>query len=223
MTGRGSHPSAKGFRRNESIVSHARLHQSSRVVIRIDLKCFFPSTKDDRLRSCLHRMGWNRVEIRKVVELTTKYSSERGVRSLPQGAPTSPILSNILNYWMDHRLARLAVKSNAVYSRYADDITFSFDIDDRRFIRGVIRRIKRIVSSYGYRINWKKLRVMRWHQSQIVTGLVVNEKVQLPRKLRRKLRAAEHHLRSGRPATYSENELMGWRAFQQMIAAQRDD
>lgn len=215
------HPCAKGFRQGESIVTHARLHQSSRVVIRIDLTDFFSSTKSDRLRQYLAHLGWHRTVIKRVVELTTKRHGESRSPGLPQGAPTSPILSNILNYEMDQRLAGLAKKSNAIYSRYADDLTFSFDRDDRRFLRGVVRRVKRIVSSYGYRINWKKLRVMRRHHPQIVTGLVVNEKVQLPRKLRRKLRSAEHHIKTGRPATYSQAEIQGWRAFQQMIDSQR--
>jgi hypothetical protein len=140
---------------------------------------------------------------------------------LPQGAPTSPILSNLVNYGMDARLAGLAKRSGAIYSRYADDIIFSFEKDDRRFIRGVVRRVRRILFANGYIMHGRpKLKWMRRHQPQTVTGLVVNEKVQLPRRIRRWLRAVEHHMKTGRPATLTSQELAGWKAYQQMIERQ---
>jgi retron-type reverse transcriptase len=140
---------------------------------------------------------------------------------LPQGAPTSPILSNLVNYRMDARLAGLASRSKATYSRYADDIIFSFAEDNRRFIRGVIRRIRTILFESGYQINQPKLRIMRQNNRQTVTGLVVNQKVQLPRKTRRWLRAVEHHLQQGREASLTREQLAGWKAYQLAIAGKR--
>jgi RNA-directed DNA polymerase len=213
------HPAAKGFRRGESIVTHARLHVERAVVVRADIRQFFPSTRGPRLDEYLRKIGWSGRAANLLLELCTRWKGE--YRRLPQGAPTSPILSNLVNYRMDARLAGLAKKSGAVYSRYADDIIFSFAKDDRRFIRGVIRRIRRILWENGYRMHGRaKLRIMRRHQRQVVTGLVVNEKVQLPRKTRRWLRAVEHHVRTGRPTTLTPAQLEGWRAFARMVERQ---
>lgn len=213
------HPAAKGFRRGESIATHARLHVGQAVVVRIDIHDFFPSTRGERVYKYFRQAGWNRHGARTIFWLCTKSIGRRV--GLPQGSPTSPILSNLVNYGMDARLAGLARKSGARYSRYADDIIFSFAQDDRRFIRGVIRRVRRILGDSNYRMHGReKLRVMRRHQRQVVTGLVVNDRVQLPRKTRRWLRAVEHHLRTGRPATLTREQLRGWRALEYMILRQ---
>lgn len=209
-----AHPAAKGFRRGESVVTHARLHVGQKVIVRMDIRDFFKWTKWDRIRSYFRKIGWNRRATSLLLRLTT-------YKGLPQGAPTSPILSNLVNYRMDARLAGLATRSNAIYSRYADDLIFSFDRDDRRFIRGVVRRVRRILAANGYRMHGRpKLKWMRPHQPQTITGLVVNKKVQLPRSVRRKLRSVEHHLKVGRPATLTPSELSGWRAYEQMIDQQ---
>lgn len=208
------HPAAKGFRRGESTVTHARLHVNRAVVIRIDIRNFFPATKWQRLYDYLRKIGWDRTATWLILRLTTHR------RRLPQGAPTSPILSNLVNYHMDVRLTALAKKSNAIYSRYADDIIFSFEQDDRRFIRGVIRRIRTILYHNGYRMNAPKQKWMRRHQPQTITGLVVNTQVQLPRRTRKWLRAVEHHLKTGRPATLTPAQLAGWKAWQHAVHMQ---
>ncbi len=208
------HTAVKGFRTGESTLTHARLHTGKAVVVRIDIKSFFPNTRSNRVYSYLRMLGWDREAARLMMQLCCHKDS------LPQGAPTSPILSNLVNYRMDARLDGLAAKSKATYSRYADDLIFSFAEDNRRFIRGVVRRVARILYSSGYQMNKPKLRVMRQHNRQVVTGLVVNEKVQLPRKTRRWLRAVEHHIKTGKAATLTQEQLQGWKAYQQMIVQQ---
>ena len=90
-------------------------------------------------------------------------------------------------------------------------------------MRGIIQRVRRLAKAHGLRIRVRhKLRVLRPHQQQRVTGLVVNRKVQLPRQKRRLLRAIEHRLRVGREATLSQAQKNGWRALQKMIERQRD-
>lgn len=203
------HPGARGFRQGESTFSHAKLHIGRAVVVRIDIKNFFPKTHSDRIYSYFRMIGWNRESARLMVELCCRK------KGLPQGAPTSPILSNLVNYQMDARLAGLAAKSRAIYSRYADDLIFSFTEDNCRFIRGVVRRVARILFDFGYQMNKSKLKVMRQHNRQVITGLVVNKKVQLPRQTRRWLRAVEHHLKTGKVATLTNEQLRGWKAYQQ--------
>jgi hypothetical protein len=203
-----AHPAACGFERGRSIVDHARLHAGRAEVIKFDLRDFFPSTTAARVLAYFRTIGWNEP----AAALLTKLCTWQG--ALPQGAPTSPRLSNLVNYGLDVRLAALAAHDHVTYSRYADDLTFSCDGSTFRSIR---HRVPLVVAEFGYRINRNKTRVMRRHQRQQVTGLVVNKKVALPRETRRRLRAIEHQQRLRGEATLSESQIAGWRAFRAMV------
>ena len=259
-----THPAAMGFERKRSIVTNAKAHVGRAAVLRMDLVDFFPSTSARRVGKYFRRIGWNRQGARLLVRLCCH---EGG---LPQGAPTSPRLSNLVNYRLDARLAGMARTFGAVYTRYADDITISFsdsedgDAKDRdissleefwrspwtgKLIRivpgtatsGNIRYMRDFVRSLagteGYRVHGrKKTSVRRGHHCQMVTGLVVNDRVNLPRSTRRWLRAVEHRmkvakqpraelpreLRYGRlkQATLSPSQLEGWKALESMIRQQ---
>jgi hypothetical protein len=234
------HPAAKGFERGQSIVSNALPHVGKAVVIRMDLKDYFESTKAERVRDFFLRLGWDK----EAAGILVKFCTHRG--GLPPGAPTSPRLSNLVNYRMDRRLTALAkggkkgqeaycrnprtghqvVKGMptdgiATYTRYADDLTFSFPGEDPGSIHRLIFFVKRIVKDEGYVLHVKKkLQIRRRHDRQQVTGLVVNVRVNLPRSVRRRLRAVEHHLRTGKTATLTPAQLAGWKALQSMIAVQ---
>jgi retron-type reverse transcriptase len=224
-----SHPAAVGFERGQSIVTNARAHVGKAVVVRMDLKDFFPSTKTRRVRRYFRKIGWNRPAADLLVRLCTYQGG------LPQGAPTSPRLSNLVNFRLDVRLQALAKRQcyrnprtgerilgpelNATYTRYADDLTFSFSFDDPQVVRYVIRLAKLILRNEGYTLHLrKKLHIRRRHDCQLVTGLVVNERVNLPRKIRRWLRAVEHRHANGRQATLRPEQLRGWQKFHEMIA-----
>ena len=231
-----AHPAAMGFEKGQSIATHARRHAGRAVVVRMDIRDFFATTAEIRINAYFRRIGWNA----QAAAVLTKLCTHQG--ALPQGAPTSPRLSNLVNYCLDARLAGLASHMNLtyhnphtmepvrqvqaaehaiVYSRYADDMTFSFDRDEHYLIETVIHLTGMIVREYGYRLHTKKkLRIMRRHDRQIVTGLVVNVVADLPRSTRRWLRAVEHHLIAGRQATLTENQLAGWQALQHMILTQ---
>ena len=209
------HPAAMGFERGRSIVTNALPHAGKAVVVRMDVRSFFRSTTRRRVRDYFCAIGWDR----KAARLLARLCTNRGC--LPQGAPTSPRLSNLINYGLDARLAGLAARHDAAYTRYADDITFSFERDDRTAIRRIIRGTKSVLDQHGYALHMKhKLHIRRRHQQQTVTGLVVNEVVGLPRRTRRWLRAVEHHIATGREATLAPAQLAGWRALQDMIDAQ---
>lgn len=253
------HSAAMGFQRGRSIVTNARAHQGQAVVLRFDVQDFFPSTAANRVRQYFRRIGWNRPATELLMRLCTR---ENG---LPQGAPTSPRLSNLVNYRLDARLSGMATALGGVYTRYADDITISFpDEQDGKIphrecfqrnprtgertgatapitlankIHFMQRFLRQVIEEEGYRLHRrKKLSVRRRHQRQMVTGLVVNQRVNLPRELRRWLRAVEYRARSQRPAslssykpleyrsrkspTLSPAQLEGWRSLQSMIARQ---
>ena len=209
------HPAVTGFERGHSIVTNALPHVNRSVVLRMDLKQFFISTTAKRVHGYFRTIGWST----EAAELLTRLCTHDG--GLPQGAPTSPRLSNLVNLPMDHRLAKLAARCGAVYTRYADDLTFSFDAQGRASVASTIRATKSIVRFYGYALHTReKLHIRRRHQRQLVTGLVVNQRVALPRPIRRRLRAVAHHLATGRPATLSPQQLAGWHALLSMILLQ---
>jgi len=234
------HPAAMGFERGQSIVTNALPHIGQAVVLRLDLKNYFESTKAKRVRDFLLRIGWDR----EAADILQKLCTHRG--GLPPGAPTSPRLSNLVNFRMDRRLNALArggksaqqafyrnprtggrvakplpSEGIATYTRYADDLTFSFPGEHPGSIHRLLWFVKKIVEDEGYELHLKKkLHIRRRHDRQQVTGLVVNERINLPRPVRRRLRAIEHHLRTGRTATLSHAQLVGWKALQAMIAKQ---
>lgn len=212
-----THPSVTGFERGYSIVSNAVCHVGRAVVVQMDIRDFFLTTTAKRVEAYFRKIGWNREAAALLVRLCTYR------HALPQGAPTSPRLSNLVNFEMDARLNGLAAKHGAVYTRYADDMTFSFAEDSGEDISLVIRRTKSILRENGYRIHdrWK-LHIRRRHQRQVVTGLAVNTRVSVPREVRRRLRAVEHHLATGRTASMTEETLKGWHAFCQMVERQRE-
>jgi RNA-directed DNA polymerase len=206
------HRAATAYQPKSSIADNARPHVGKAVVVKLDLVDFFPSCRTDRVERYFRRIGWNR----EAAELLTRLCTYDD--GLPQGAPTSPRLSNLLLYKLDHVLTRFVEARKGAYTRYADDITISFPKDYPRRIRGTIQFVARLARSMGLIVHdRKKLLILRQHQQQRVTGLIVNEKMQLPRKVRRKLRAVDHHLRTGRPATMTPEQLQGWRALEAMI------
>ncbi len=229
LNGLKTHPAATGFTRGQSFVSNARRHEGRAVVIHFDIKDFFPSIPAQRVRRYFRKIGWNRPAANLLTRLCTWQDR------LPQGAPTSPRLSNLVNYRLDARLAGLADKYHGVYTRYADDITISLAADDWD-LRPLIATALKIIREEGYRPHVrKKFDVRRRHQRQEVTGLVVNRRANLSRRTRRWLRAVAHRSQQyyadraaasasawqprKRP-TLSPEQLAGWQALQQMIERQ---
>jgi len=214
-----AHHAAMGFEEGRSIVDNAAPHVGRAVVIRMDIVDFFPSITAERVEWYFRRVGWNAEAATLLAQLVTHDGG------LPQGAPTSPRLSNLVNFYMDVQLARFAAKRKGVYTRYADDITFSFPKDYPKRVRGVVLKTYRVLKAHGYRMHKrKKLHIRRAHQRQVVTGLIVNDggRPRLPRKTRRWLRAVEHRLRTGGEASLTEEQLAGWRALRHMIESHDD-
>lgn len=210
-----THPCAMGFDPGISIAHNAAMHVGQAVVIKLDIKDFFPTTTKERVDQYFRRIGWDAECSALLTELVTHNDS------LPQGAPTSPRLSNLVNYVLDCQIERYVLKHKGTYTRYADDITISYPQDWPSYVRGTVQMVRKICRYHGYTVHTrKKLRIVRRHQQQRVTGLVVNDKVGLPREKRRWLRAVEHRLKTRGTASLTEQELAGWKALQQMIQRQ---
>jgi RNA-directed DNA polymerase len=211
-----AHPAAHGFERGRSILTNAQPHTGRPLVIRMDIVDFFGSTGERRIRRLFRVLGWDA----QTAALLTRLTTDNG--SLPQGAPTSPRLANLVNVRLDARLAGLAYARRATYTRYADDLTFSFLAADHGAVADVLAATKKIVGQEGYRLHLdRKLQIRRRHHRQLVTGLVVNQHVALPRATRRWLRAVEHNSYAGRPASLTREQLAGWQALESMIERSR--
>jgi RNA-directed DNA polymerase len=145
-----------------------------------------------------------------------------GPRCLPQGAPTSPALTNTLCLRLDRRIAGLAKRLGYRYTRYADDLTFSLPADHQGppKVGALLGLVRRVVEAEGFRLHPEKTRVHRRGGRQQVTGLVVNGAgaPRVPRQLRRQLRAAAHNLRRGKPLKEGETitRLVGYAAYVHM-------
>lgn len=192
------------FRRGRSVATHAALHVGKRVVLHLDLRDFFPSVHFGRVRGLLVAYGYSYPVAATLATLMTEAERQPvdvdgtifhvpvGSRHCVQGAPTSPGLCNAIALRLDRRLDGLARSRGFVYSRYADDLTFSGD--DEAAIAGLLAQAGAIVVDEGFVLNRAKTRVMRRGGAQRVTGVTVNETLGLSRKERRRIRAAIHRL-----------------------------
>jgi RNA-directed DNA polymerase len=197
-------PSAAAFRPGKSIVDNARRHSGKSCVIRMDLTSFFESVTFPRVRGFFESLGYNPGVSTVLALLCTDAPRARvkldgethyviiGERSLPQGGCTSPDLCNLVTTRLDARLEGLARKFGYEYSRYADDLVFSTDSEDTP-ASTVIRAVTRICRDEGFEVNRQKTRTMRTPNRQLVTGLMVNDRVRLTRKDLRRIRAFLHH------------------------------
>ncbi len=167
------------------IRNNAYFHRNQDVVLSIDVKNFFPSITFDSVQNTFLRLGYSNY----LSNLFAKLCCLEGC--LPQGAPTSPYLSNIFLKDFDDTISNYCVSENIRYTRYADDLTFSGNFDTNRIISIIAIEL----SKKGLIINEDKLRTARRHQKQIVTGVVVNEKLQAERSYRKNIRQEVHYIK----------------------------
>jgi len=247
-------PCAHGFRRGHSTLSNALPHCGKEVVVRFDLEDFFHTITYRRVRGLFRSLGYSK-EISVLLGLLTTFrpdaypyeymrhipqmlwmrsmgSARRSYRGypttppfLPQGAPTSPALANLIARNLDRRLVGLAQKFGAGYTRYADDLTFSGNAGFRRDIGRFLPLVKRIVHGEGFYLARNKLRIRRKGGRQTVTGLVVNYRPNVSREAYRRLRVLLHkavtlgpervHLEGTpyRDPAVLRNHLVGWVSY----------
>lgn len=205
------HDAAHGFVPGRSIVSNAKVHVGQDVVINLDLSDFFPSVTYRRVKGMFRSFGHSESVATilglictepTIVEVSMDHISyfvTQGERVLPQGAPTSPAITNIICRTMDDRLKDLASEYGFKYSRYADDMSFSGSGEATQKVGKLLKKIRRIVEDEGFDLHPRKTRVQRKGRQQEVTGLVVNERVGVPRKTLKNFRAALYHLSKDGP------------------------
>lgn len=235
------HGSAHGFVIGKSILTNAEAHSNSQLLIKIDIKDFFGSIGWRRVKGVFRHAGYKEQYATLLALLCTESPREifaiDGINHyialsdpvLPQGAPTSPALTNIICLNLDRRLAGLADSLGLRYSRYADDLTFSVENPsqskarkakpdaDNQLIGQLLGSVHKILAEEGFVMHPDKSKVIRQGNCQQVTGLVVNgdQPPRVPKHIKRMLRAAIHNLSQGKPikAGDSIESLTGYAAW----------
>lgn len=204
------------FEKGKSIFTNARIHQRKRYVINVDLKDFFDSFNFGRVLGFFEKNRYFMLnhEMATVFAQLTCYKN-----CLPQGAPTSPIITNLVCEILDIRLLNLAKSYRLDYTRYADDLTFS--TNDKNIINrfdDFYNDLNSEIERAGFKINTDKTRVLYKDSRQNVTGLVVNKKINIDRRYYKKVRAMTNSLYrngsftiDGKPGTV--NQLGGMLSF----------
>jgi hypothetical protein len=237
------HGAAHGFLRARSIGTNAQLHAGADVVVKIDVKDFFPTVTFRRVKGLFRKGGLPENVATLCALLATEPPRDvvqfrgktlyvaKGPRACPQGAPTSPAITNAICMRLDRRMSGLAKALGYGYTRYADDLAFSWrkasgDETSRAQapIGTLLRGVATILDGEGFRVHRKKTAVRRAGSSQRITGLVVNKApdappARVPRETIRRLRAAIHNREKGKPGKEGESlaQLRGMAAFVYMV------
>jgi RNA-directed DNA polymerase len=189
------HPAVHGFVKARSIKTFVAPHTGKRVVLRMDLQDFFPSFRGVRVQSMFRTLGYPESVADLLGGVSTNATPRQVWKSmpfefdrsqlpaimafyarphLPQGAPSSPALANVCAYRMDCRLSALANSAGAVYTRYADDLAFSGDREFERHVDRFSTHVAAVLMEEGFRVHFRKTRVMRQGVRQHLAGLVIN-------------------------------------------------
>ena len=179
---------ANGFVPQKSIITNAKEHLNKEKILNIDLKDFFNSIHKNRVYYIFKDLcGYNNDVSFCLTNLVTYKNS------LPQGAPTSPVLSNIVSYMMDLRLEKLSEKLEIKYTRYADDITFSGDYNSIN--TKLLEYVTTIIKDCGFEINNRKTRFAGKGRRQEVTGIIINNNtINVPNKYIKEIRQELYYI-----------------------------
>lgn len=195
-------PVAKAFMPGKNLRENARFHRQKQIVVALDLHDFFGSIKSMTVYQLFRDWGYNK----SVSMMLTKLCTLRN--SLPQGAPTSPMLSNLVFFNLDEKIFKYCKERNIRYTRYADDMTFS---GDSFSISHLITYVKMLVGTKSYKLNEEKTKVMRRGCCQKVTGVVVNEKMKVDKSYRDKVRQEVYYcIKYGVSEHMSRLNLPNW-------------
>ena len=231
------HSSAHGFVRGRSILSYAQPHCGKQVVLRMDLQDFFPSIDAARVFGLFRSLGYPHPVTQLLTNLCTACLSEDQIESvanehlrfrphsetvsllrriycrkhLPQGAPSSPYLANLVAYNLDSRLAGLASNAGLSYTRYADDLLFSGDHAFGRFAKSFAIKVGSIVMDEGFQIQFRKTRIMRASTQQRVAGMVINRRTNICREEYDRLKAVLFNCARFGPAEQNRDSVPNFR------------
>lgn len=187
--------SIHGFRTGRNVLTNALPHAGKSLVLNLDIDSFFPSVRYGLILRALSRTLGDTLD-RKAIRFLADVCSYQG--ALPTGAPTSPAVANLVLAGFDKAIASLSDRMGITYTRYADDLTFSGNDAAKRIIPFVVK----LLDELGLELDPEKVNLFRRGRRQMVTGLVVNERPNLPRRTRKRLRAAVHRVANHQDPTW---------------------
>lgn len=215
---------AHGFIEKRSVITNAQQHIGKNYVLNLDLKNFFPGIYFHHVVNALQKYFSRDVSVFIAKLCTwTETGDDLPEDVLPQGAPTSPVLSNIVCEAMDARLGGLAKRFGLTYTRYADDMTFSSYHSIYAKGSDFWTELHSIIEDSGFRLNEKKTRLLKKGSRQEVTGITVGERLNVSRKWMKNLRAQvfQYEMYGGSEEEY--RSIMGKIAFLKMVRGGDDD
>ena len=177
---------AKAYRFGSTTLRNAKHHVGKQVVLKLDILHFFDSIRYSTVKDKVFPEEIYAEPLRILLTMLCYYKD-----ALPQGAPSSPAITNIILYEFDEQIGQWCRARRIAYTRYCDDMTFSGNFDPAEVIRFVRLELKKM----GFLLNEQKTRIQRPGQQQTVTGIVVNEKMSIPADFRRKLRQELYYCR----------------------------
>ncbi|MBL8536727.1 MAG: RNA-directed DNA polymerase [Hyphomonadaceae bacterium] len=221
------HSSAHGFVRGRSCISGAQLHVGEYIVVRLDLRRFFSSIGSARVHGLFRSIGYPWAAARLLTGLCTTCTPAKTLAALtdwrerqeytaphlPQGAPTSPTLANLCAWRLDNRLTGLGRRLGINYSRYADDLCFSGGRAFAKHMPRFLSLVGTIVGEEGFALNGRKTSLLRANAAQRVTGIVVNQHVNVAREQYDALKSILHNCRvSSDPTTQNRDSHPDFKA-----------
>ncbi len=177
---------AKAYRFGGSTLRNAKHHIGKQIVLKLDILHFFDSIRYSTVKDTVFPQEIYAEPLRILLTMLCYHKDV-----LPQGAPSSPAITNIILYEFDELVGRWCTNHSISYTRYCDDMTFSGDFDPSDLIQFVRLELKKM----GFLLNEQKTRIQHTGQRQTVTGIVVNEKPSIPADYRRKLRQELYYCR----------------------------
>lgn len=177
-------PFAKAYIKKRGLKENLRFHKNQKKVFVVDIENFFPSINYEKVYSVFKELEYSEtlcVYLSKLCCLKNR---------LPQGSPTSPYLSNLIMREIDSEIGSFCMNRDIRFTRYADDLTFSGEFDEKE----VITFVRKKMLGKGFRLNEDKTKTMLNSQRQLVTGVLVNKKTQIPKYNRRKLRQTLYYI-----------------------------
>ncbi len=176
---------AKAYQRHISLVDNAIEHINKKIILKLDIKDFFPSINFNMVyNTCFNETLYPR-KLGILLTNICMYNNE-----LPQGTPTAAYISNIILRSFDEKIGNYCDNLNISYTRYSDDLTFSGDFN----VQEIISLVKDELRKYHFKLNYDKIKVIRNNNRQIVTGIVVNKKLSIKREYKKKIRQEIYYI-----------------------------
>ena len=176
---------AKAYQRHISLVDNAIEHINKKIILKLDIKDFFPSINFNMVyNTCFNETLYPR-KLGILLTNICMYYNE-----LPQGTPTAAYISNIILRSFDEKIGNYCDNLNISYTRYSDDLTFSGDFN----VQEIISLVKDELRKYHFKLNYDKIKVIRNNNRQIVTGIVVNKKLSIKREYKKKIRQEIYYI-----------------------------